>query len=724
MEFVDGRNVENLLYNRHFRDSDIGGLIDSLIELVLGVDSMHESGIAHGELLSKNVLMNEKMRFKLCDLDPMSIASEGKEKDCKYLRNLLLSQILLQAIRIAIDRRELDEFSVKWSENYVFESGLQTFAKELTEFKQKIVSSPIKIMHLGSILSSSPVKEKQGGESIWQMPNLFGYMNTENEAAVEIALMDIFKNNPRDNNPIFIDLMSGAKTYFPRTLRGKFIGIGLNKTELQANDKLSRGVVRDLVQGLALADDYSSGALMTNGIAYVEQPVDLFIEVNRILKAGAPFAVVFDNSSYPSERTQLWDACSKSSERIKLVKGFFETAGNYRDIRVEGVFDWMGRLTPYFIVSARKEVDLLEIMKDVKRTPEERLQAAHRLKEREGSKVSKELHSYNTEVDLHLHSFHSALSSPNRWAEKNVKNFCTPTFIVYQAYRRGLKAIAITDHFSLDAIKEALAAADIFGIELIPGVEIGIVLRSHPNFDDIGKDILVYFPLVDQFLNDYSKLIDSLPTIAALEDILSWARQYAGLAILAHPGLYGEPIDEKTIFDYFERGLDGCEVSHSSFSSEKMEYLYNLVQEYNRKHPNDRKIVTVGSDFHHPDGNIAIGIGKIGTNKRERPMKERLRYGSYDIINDLREKANSKVEKDGGSNDTDSSSPLVRGDFFQFKAREYKPVSSPLKNEEAIEAKLGEIEAKRNYDADLKDWMLKLKLLNPMRVFFGMPKIP
>ncbi len=72
-----------------------------------------------------------------------------------------------------------------------------------------------------------------------------------------------------------------------------------------------------------------------------------------------------------------------------------------------------------------------------------------------------------------------------------------------------------------------------------------------------------------------------------------------------------------------------------------------------------------------------------------------------------------------------SSSPLT---LPLARSRTSSPLteirgSSPLKNEEAVEAKLREMEARRDYDAELKDWMLRLELLNPMRVFFGIPII-
>src|SRR5579862_6028015 len=62
-------------------------------------------------------------------------------------------------------------------------------------------------------------------------------------------------------------------------------------------------------------------------------------------------------------------------------------------------------------------------------------------------------------ADLHLHTRYS-------------DGTFTPRELVEHAARLGFAAIAVTDHDTLDAIPEALAAGKEFGIEVIPGVEI------------------------------------------------------------------------------------------------------------------------------------------------------------------------------------------------------------------------------------------------------------
>jgi predicted metal-dependent phosphoesterase TrpH len=77
------------------------------------------------------------------------------------------------------------------------------------------------------------------------------------------------------------------------------------------------------------------------------------------------------------------------------------------------------------------------------------------------------------EADLHLHSHHSDGVFP-------------PARVVEQAAAAGLKAIALTDHDTVDGVEEALGAAPP-GFEVIPGAEISSVYK--------GRDIhlLAYF---------------------------------------------------------------------------------------------------------------------------------------------------------------------------------------------------------------------------------------
>jgi 3',5'-nucleoside bisphosphate phosphatase len=77
-------------------------------------------------------------------------------------------------------------------------------------------------------------------------------------------------------------------------------------------------------------------------------------------------------------------------------------------------------------------------------------------------------------IDLHTHT---------RYSDGSL----TPTEVVALAARQGLRAVAITDHDSIDGLEEALAAGERLGIEVVPGVELNL------EHEQVTMDLLGYF---------------------------------------------------------------------------------------------------------------------------------------------------------------------------------------------------------------------------------------
>jgi 3',5'-nucleoside bisphosphate phosphatase len=92
-------------------------------------------------------------------------------------------------------------------------------------------------------------------------------------------------------------------------------------------------------------------------------------------------------------------------------------------------------------------------------------------------------------MDLHLHSNYS-------------DGYWTPTGLVLEAHRRGMKCISLTDHDSFDGIEEIFKARDRIEnfsgnkIDIIPGIELS---TFYTKGDNLTKEIhiLGYFPSID-----------------------------------------------------------------------------------------------------------------------------------------------------------------------------------------------------------------------------------
>ncbi len=77
------------------------------------------------------------------------------------------------------------------------------------------------------------------------------------------------------------------------------------------------------------------------------------------------------------------------------------------------------------------------------------------------------------EVDLHIHSFYS-------------DGYHSPTGRVVEAWWRGMKAVALTDHDNADGCAEALAAGEFCGLTVVAGIEFYT--------DRPGVEILGFWP--------------------------------------------------------------------------------------------------------------------------------------------------------------------------------------------------------------------------------------
>ena len=102
-------------------------------------------------------------------------------------------------------------------------------------------------------------------------------------------------------------------------------GLGLNQIELDRNPVLTRRTVHDLNRNPALpyATGEFDGAVISVSVQYLTRPVEVFAEVGRVLKPGAPFAVAFSNRMFPTKAVRLWRLLG-DGQRANLVALYFE----------------------------------------------------------------------------------------------------------------------------------------------------------------------------------------------------------------------------------------------------------------------------------------------------------------------------------------------------------------------------------------------------------------
>jgi len=134
-----------------------------------------------------------------------------------------------------------------------------------------------------------------------------------------------------------LDLMSSYKSHMPPELAWtRLCGLGMNEEELRANDQLTEYLVHDINRKPAMpfGDGEFDGAVVTVSVQYLTQPVEVFREVRRVLKPGAPFVLTYSNRMFPTKAVRIWRALD-DRERAGLIATYFKHAGGFGEVTMQ-----------------------------------------------------------------------------------------------------------------------------------------------------------------------------------------------------------------------------------------------------------------------------------------------------------------------------------------------------------------------------------------------------
>jgi SAM-dependent methyltransferase len=126
-----------------------------------------------------------------------------------------------------------------------------------------------------------------------------------------------------------LDLMSSWVSHLPPGLElAECVGHGMNEAELAANPRLTRRFVQDLNRDpvLPLGDAEFDAALCCVSVQYLQHPIEVFSEVRRLLRPGAPFVVSFSNRCFWTKAVAVWRSLD-IQRHAGLVKLYAERAG-------------------------------------------------------------------------------------------------------------------------------------------------------------------------------------------------------------------------------------------------------------------------------------------------------------------------------------------------------------------------------------------------------------
>ncbi len=131
-----------------------------------------------------------------------------------------------------------------------------------------------------------------------------------------------------------LDLMSSWKSHLPGSHNlSSMTGLGMNQDELDANPRLTASLVHDLNRNpqLPFSDNHFDAVICTVSVEYLTRPVEIFTEVNRVLKPGGRFILTFSNRWFPPKVVKIWQDIHEF-ERPELVLEYFLKAGGYDNL--------------------------------------------------------------------------------------------------------------------------------------------------------------------------------------------------------------------------------------------------------------------------------------------------------------------------------------------------------------------------------------------------------
>ncbi len=168
-------------------------------------------------------------------------------------------------------------------------------------------------------------------ERFYDMPRFVTHIDDAAIAAVTQLYRDYFPPGGA-----ILDLMSSWVSHLPPEVTyARVVGLGMNREELDGNERLHERVVQNLNRApeLPFADGEFDGAAICVSVQYLTQPVAVFRELGRVLRPGAPLVVSFSNRCFPTKAVAAWQALDDEGHGL-LVRQYFEAAGNWSHIDI------------------------------------------------------------------------------------------------------------------------------------------------------------------------------------------------------------------------------------------------------------------------------------------------------------------------------------------------------------------------------------------------------
>ncbi|XP_010447839.1 PREDICTED: uncharacterized protein LOC104730377 isoform X1 [Camelina sativa] len=163
---------------------------------------------------------------------------------------------------------------------------------------------------------------------------------------------------PQNETPgvSILDMCSSWVSHYPAGYKQERIaGMGLNEEELKRNPVLTEYIVQDLNLNPKLPFEDNSFQVITNVVSvdYLTKPLEVFREMNRILKPGGLALMSFSNRCFFTKAISIWTSTGDADHAL-IVGSYFHYAGGFESPQAVDISPNPGRSDPMYVVYSRK----------------------------------------------------------------------------------------------------------------------------------------------------------------------------------------------------------------------------------------------------------------------------------------------------------------------------------------------------------------------------------
>jgi SAM-dependent methyltransferase len=153
-----------------------------------------------------------------------------------------------------------------------------------------------------------------------------------------------------------LDLMGSWVSHF-HTAPERLTVLGMNPQELAANPQAAATVVHDLNADpcVPFENETFDAAVCCVSVDYLTRPIEVFADVVRVLKPGAPFVCTFSNRCFPTKAIRGWLETT-DAQHCEIVADYFRLSDGWDAPIIERRSPLLRFGDPLYAVWARRSV--------------------------------------------------------------------------------------------------------------------------------------------------------------------------------------------------------------------------------------------------------------------------------------------------------------------------------------------------------------------------------